>query len=504
MKRLLLFTIIVCLFASLAQAQDDVKLSAEYDVSLDCSYPLNGNGGIRVFSPYDDLIVMVTSGNMDGEMVQKAKDADGNFEYIVPINIDNNQEAHFVFTRRGSTIKAEFSEKRLKADHLLGYKIRSVANPIRLSYQPTVGDMYPSATEGLVEISTAFEKLNIHVPSALPFNIEEGKQENDSSINVYKIIVPVAKIKELKEKYEAKSKEYEELDNALIEAANGDDPRWAELDKMEIEVGELQAAVAEVQQIDLNAPKSNSLSIDISQMGPRSKMVVAVVPIVQTIVKNVYKNPYDNYMAQAQDAYDNRKYGTAKKLYLQAQQAEGISALQASTAQECANTMDGLADRMQTVKNCAATWKKMQNEGQVQRHLAEECIELAMTNLQQLYELTHDEYYASKQRSYQRTLAAFPVVVEGKLKVKNYNEGVMRVISLNKCDIYASVSKKDKEGTKVGSVENDGSFHVQFERGKYVRLLLKPQSGSPLLKPKEIKLQNNGFSSMTIEKDFEP
>jgi hypothetical protein len=59
-------------------------------------------------------------------------------------------------------------------------------------------------------------------------------------------------------------------------------------------------------------------------------------------------------------------------------------------------------------------------------------------------------------------------------------------------------------GTLVGSVANDGSFHVQFERGKYVRLLLKPQSGSPLQKNKEIKLKNSGRSSMTIEKDFEP
>lgn len=504
MNRLLSVVIILCFSAFAATAQDDLKLSAEYDATLDCNYSLNGNGGIRVLSPYDNLIVMVTSGNLGGEMIKNQKGADGNYEYIVPINLDNNQEAHFVFTRQGSTIKAEFSEKRLKADRLLGYRIRSVANPIRLSYQPSVGDMYPSATEGLVEISTAFEKLSIHVPNALPFTIEEGKQENDNSISVYKIIVPVAKIKELREKYEAKSKAYEELDNALIEAANGDDPRWAELDKMEIEVGELQAAVAEVQQIDLNAPESNSLSIDISQMGPRSKMVVAVVPLVQTIVKNVYKNPYDNYMAQAQDAYDNRKYGTAKKLYLQAQQTEGISELQASTAQECANTMNGLAEKMQTVKNCAITWKKMQSEGQVQRHLAEECLELAMANLQQLYELTHDEYYASRQRSYQKTLAAFPVVVEGKINIKNYKEGVMRVVNLNKCDIYACSSKKDKVGTLVGSVANDGSFHVQFERGKYVRLLLKPQSGSPLQKNKEIKLKNSGRSSMTIEKDFEP
>ena len=502
MKQLLLF-IFICIFPLSLVAQNDVRLSSDYDATLDQHRSMGGNGGIRVLSPYSDLIVMVTSGNMADEMTQKPNSS-GDYEYVVPINLDKLQEAHFVFTRRGSTMKAEFSEKRLKPDYLLGYRVKSVLNPIRLSYQPSVGDMYPSATEGLIEISTAFEKLNIHVPSKVPFEVKEGKQENDSSITVYKIIVPVAKIKELQEKYETKAKEYEDLDQSLIEASNGDDPRWDELDKLELEVNELQATVASVQQIDLDAPESNSLSIDISQMGPRSKMVVAVVPLVQKIVEEVYKNPYDLYMAQAQDAYDNRNYATAKKLYIQALQLEGISSLQSMTAQECSNSMDILSNKLQTVKDCVRTWKKIQEGGRVQRHVAEECLELAINTLQQLYDLTHDDFYASRIRSFQKRLSEFPVVIEGKLRVKDYNEGVMQISSLNQCDIYACASKKDKEGTHIGNVESDGSFHVQFNRGEYVRLLFKPLPGSPLKRVKELKLINNGRSSMKVDKDYEP
>ncbi len=498
-----LLSIFVFCFSLQIVAQDDVRLSADYDATLDCNRLMEGNGGIRVLSPYDDLIVMVTSGNMNGEMT-KNRISTEEYEYVVPISLEKHEEAHFIFSRRGTTMKAEFSEKRLKPNYLIGYRVKSVANPIRLSYLPSVGDMYPSATEGLIEISTAFEKLNIHVPTSIPFEIQEGKQENDNSINVYRIIVPVAKIKELQDKLNEKSKVYEDLDNALIEAGNGDDPRWTELDKMEEEVNELQAVVASVQQIDLDAPESNSLSIDISQMGPRSKMVVAVVPLVQKIVEEVYKNPYDLYMAQAQDAYDNRKYGTAKKLYLQALQVDGITSLQNATALECSNTMDGLSTKLQTVKNCAKAWKKMQDEGRVQRHVAEECLELAINTLRQLYESTHDEYYASRLRSYQKRLSEFPVVIEGKLRVKNYKEGVMRITSLNQCEIYACSSRKDKEGTMIGNMENDGTFHVQFNRGEYVRLLLKPLSGSPLKEIRELKLLNDGRSSMTITRDFEP
>lgn len=504
MKKFIAFTFALFLFCPILAQEEDIKLSADYEATLDRNEAMAGNGGVLIVSPYDDLVIQVTSGNVVNENPKPTITDNGQYEYPISINIDKGPEAHFIINRKGSTTKAEFSEKRLRPDYLLGYRVKSVSNPIRLSYQPNVGDMYPSATEGMVEISTAFEFLNIQVPKSLPFEITSGKQENDESINVYKIIVPVGKIKELQKLYEQKSQEFEELDNILIEGGNGDDPRWKKLDQLETEVAELQASVASVQQIDVSAPESNSLSIDISQMGPRSKMVVAVVPLVQTIIKKEYKNPYDGYMAQAQNAYDLRKYGTAKNLYLQANQAEGITSLQATTAQECATMMDGLSERLQTVKNCASAWKRMQKEGKIQRHLAEDCLELAMTNLAQLFTLTHDDYYEKTRLKYQKILSDFPVVIEGTIRVKDYDEGVMHINSLTNCEIYACSSKKDKEGTYLGRIENDGTFHVQFERGHYIRLLLKPLSGSPLRKTTEIKLINDGRSSMTIKRDITP
>lgn len=504
MKKYIVLLSVLLLFCGVSAQEEGPSMYADYDASLNRSESMNGYGGIIVVSSFDDLAIQVTSGNNVDDNLAPSKRSDGQYEYLIPINLEKGSEAHFIINRRGSTTRAEFSEKRLRSDCLLGYRVKSIANPIRLSYQPNVGDMYPSATEGLVEISTAFEKLNIQVPNTLPFEVMSGKQENDESINVYKIIVPVGKIAELNKEYERKSREFEVLDNALIEAGNTDDPRWGELDKLEAEVAELKASIASVQQIDVSAEESNLLSIDISQMGPRSKMVVAVVPLVQTIVKKEYKNPYDDYMAQAQNAYDLRKYGTAKNLYLQASQTEGITSLQSKTAQECASMMDGLSERMQTVKNCAAAWKRMQKEGNVQRHLAEDCLELAMTNLGQLYTLTHDDYYEKTKLKYEKILSDFPVVIEGNIRVKNYNDGIMQINSLTNCEIYACSSKKDMDGTYVGKVENDGTFHVQFERGKYIRLLLKPQEGSPLKKTIEIKLMKNGKSSMTVARDINP
>lgn len=487
-------------------AQENASMFASYDASLDRSEQIgDGLGGILIRAPFEDLLVQVTSGNEEGVTLSNGKVSDGSYEFLVPINVEKGNEAHFVLTRRGHTEKVEFSEKRLYAGKLFGYRLQEVANPIRISPQPVTGDMYPSETEALVEIRTVFDGMTVQVPAAVPFVVNQGKQENDNSINVFSIVVPVAKIREYMDALDAKKKARDELDDQLAASGNASEAQWAESDKLNAEVQEMEAQAASLGQIDIQVPNSNSLSIDkIATMKPREKLVVAVVPLVQTKVVEKFKNLYDNYMAQAQDAYENRKYGTAKKLYLQASQQEDITSMQATTAEECANSMDDLAQLLQTVKNCAATWKRMQSEGTVQRHVAEECLELALATLGQLYDRTHDSYYERTRNNYEQKLRQFPVVIEGTLRIKDYGGGIMTISTLSNCDIYASASRRDNDGTLIGSVEPDGGFHVQFPRGQYIRLLLKPRANSALKHTREIKLINNGNTSMTIKNDFEP
>lgn len=501
-----IFLILMLAFCIAMSAQENASMFASYDTSLDRNEQIgDGLGGIIIRAPFEDLLVQVTSGNEEGETLSNGRASDGSYEFIVPINIEKGNEAHFVLTRRGHTEKVEFSEKRLCVGKLFGYRLQEVANPIRISPQPVTGDMYPSETEALVEIRTVFEGMTVQVPTAVPFVVNQGKQENDNSINVFSIVVPVAKIREYMEALEVKKKARDDYDDQLMASGNATQAQWDESDKMNAEVREMEALAASLGQIDIQVPNSNSLSIDnISTMKPREKLVVAVVPLVQTRVVEKFKNLYDNYMAQAQDAYENRKYGTAKKLYLQASQQDDITSLQASTAEECANSMDGLAQLLQTVKNCAVTWKRMQSEGTVQRHVAEECLELAMATLAQLYDRTHDSYYQRTRNNYEQKLRQFPVVIEGTLRVKDYGGGIMKISTLSNCDIYASASRKDNDGTLIGSVDSNGSFHVQFPRGQYIRLLLKPRANSALKHTREIRLINNGNTSMTIKNDFEP
>ena len=478
-------------------AQDEnSKYSVEEDTELSRTEEIDGNGGIILLSKLDNLIVRVTSGNQVGEMLRGNLRSDGYYEYKVITSLQNGHEARFIFTRKGDTERMEIKEKRLKPNFLYGYRMKQVDNPIKLRPQPLVGGMHPSATEAMVEISTPFDHLDIEVPDALPYSVKEGKQENDNSITVYRITVPVKAIRTLSDDLESLKAKYEQLSNELMNAEDSsEDPRWDECDRMDLEVEEMKAKLDMSQLILLKAPGSNALSIDVSSLAPRSLFVVAVVPIVEKEIVVEYSNVYERCMGQAQDAYENQKYGTAQKLYQEAAEQEGITDRQKNIAIESATSMNHLAELADGLKRRAAYWKTISNDPTVKRSQAEECIKEAMEFAKKLYEQTHNEKYNSLCQRYKDRYDNFPIVIEGSIKLKDYDKGVMKVISLNNCDIYASGSDKYR-GERVGAVNSDGTFHIQLERGRYRWLTLVPLKDCKLKKERKILLKDYGCSSM--------
>ena len=356
--------ILLCCVPAYSQ---DVGLTVDYDASLNRAESMNGNGGILVVSPYNDLVVQVTTGNIGGEMIRNEKNQEGNYEYIIPITLQSGNEAHFIFTRRGKTLKTEFSEKRIRADYLYGYRVTAVANPIRLNYQPNATDMYPSKTEALVQISTALKKLDIQVPPGLPFKVTSGKQENDNSINVYEIIVPVTKIDEFKNKYEETRAKYEALDKELIESGNSEDPRWDTLDKMESQVEEMDSEMASIQQIYVSAPESNTLAIDISQMRARSKMVIAVVPLLQ--IETIQISECSGLLEEGGRLFELREYEAARTAFTSALNAKDTPEDLKSSIKTNIAQCDTCISYEQRTLGAISLVKKMQKSGGSQEDL---------------------------------------------------------------------------------------------------------------------------------------
>ena len=364
-KLLLILTLVICFLPEI-NAQD-VGLSADYDASLNRAEAMNGYGGILVVSAFNDLVVQVTTGNSAGATNLKGRNQDGYYEYVIPIDIKNNNEAHFIFTRRGKTLKVEFSEKRLRADYLYGYRVSAVANPIRLNYQTSSTDMYPSKTEALVEISTALKKLEIHVPQSLPFVVTSGKQENDNSISVYDIVVPIAKIDELKNRLAECQTKFDALDEKLRESGNSDDPQWETLDDLEAQIQDLESDIASVQQIYVTAPESNTLAIDISQMNSRAKMVVAVVPLLQ--IETIQISECSGYLEEGGRLFELREYEAARKAFTSALNAKDTPEDLKSSIYTNIAQCDTCISYEQRTLGAISLVKKMQKSGDSQENL---------------------------------------------------------------------------------------------------------------------------------------
>lgn len=490
---ILIATTLFCAVHSLAQ---DVGLSADYDAALNRAEPLNGNGGILVVSALNDLVVQVTTGNSGGDMIRKGINHEGNYEYIIPINLNGNNEAHFIFTRRGKTLKVEFSEKRLRADFLYGYKISSVANPIRLNYQPSTTDMYPSKTEALVKISTALKNLNISAPNSLPFKITAGIQENDNSINVYDIIVPVAKIEELKKKYEETRLNFDSLDKELIENGNSDDPRWDTLDEMDAQIKKMESEIASVQQIYVTAPKSNTLVIDISQMVAREKMVIAVVPLTQ--VETIQVSECSGFLEEGGRLFELREYEAARNAFKSALNSKDApedfkSSIMVNIAQ-CDTCLLYEKYALAAISNM----KKMMKEGGSQEELVEYAL-AGIEIIQVLNKYNPTQFYLNQISKLEDIIKEQPLEIG--LTLTKLIDGI-EAGSLQNVEVwffygntppelslyrnekkFRSLVSETREYKLIGMTNKQGKIDLEFERDDMPKgLILHPQENKDKVK----------------------
>ena len=503
--RKVLFVFTIALFSLPTIKAQDVGLTADFDASLNRAEAMGGNGGILVVSTFNDLVVQVTSGNSAGEMKRKEMNHEGNYEYIIPIDLKDNNEAHFIFTRRGKTLKAEFSEKRLRADFLIGYRISTVPNPIRLNNQTSTTDMYPSETEALVEISTALGQLNISVPKSLPFKITSSKQENDNSISVYDIIIPIAKIKELKHHLEETQAKFEVLDKELIENGNNEDPRWNSLDELEDQISEMETDIASVQQIYISAPESNTLTIDISDMTVRAKKVYAVVPLLQ--IETVQISECSGFLEEGGRLFEMREYDAARKAFLSALNAKDApedlkSSIQANIAQ-----CDTCISYEQRALGAISLVKKMQKAGDATQEELVKYISAGINYLKILRLYNHQDFYLRQIEKLEDVIKEQPLEIG--LTFTKMIDG-FEVGKLSNIEVWACYGEEEpvpsmyrnekKFNSLIGGSNNyklisvsdkSGKADLQFKREDLpIGLLLHPIGYSDKIKPMFVNLND--------------
>jgi hypothetical protein len=166
--------------------------------------------------------------------------------------------------------------------------------------------------------------------------------------------------------------------------------------------------------------------------------------------------------------------------------------------------METLAQLADMLNSCAVRWRDIKKNGEkVPQHVVEDILQTGINVSKNMYFKTNDEFYQSAQQRFTKSLNELPVIIEGKVRIRNYDNGVMSISDLHNCEIFAT-SNADKTDNFVGNMNNDGTFSLQLNRGQYDTLVFKPLSGSPLQKERRKKLINRGLKSETMTIDFKP
>jgi len=135
------------------------------------------------------------------------------------------------------------------------------------------------------------------------------------------------------------------LEDAKDKATDAD---WDKLDELEKRSEESAAFYRNLMSVEIFGEGTNQLSIDISDLGPRSKKCYAVLPL--TIEKEIFRTECSVRVNEGGKLFGMRKYKEAKEAYMSALKAEGATAEIKPTIQ----TSVSLCDSCMMYENLAA------------------------------------------------------------------------------------------------------------------------------------------------------
>lgn len=275
MKRLfiLIFLILYSVISIKAQNVSNIELLKERITKYDKYQYMSGNGGIRIVSPRNDLMIEVKTGNGIGDIISPELYSDELFEYIIPINISNSPEVKISVTLKGKSYSCNFIERHLKPNTLIGWFVRL---PEIVINEGGGIELWPNANEAIIEIKSIL-KLNIDAPSF--YMIDSSIDPVDPSKNKYNVHIPI--------KYLNKRDEYlTEIDSIdhkikLLEKDENIDPieLYQTLDYLGEEKSKLESEIESLTSLSISSGNSNLLNISIMDVENKQVKKFGVDPI---------------------------------------------------------------------------------------------------------------------------------------------------------------------------------------------------------------------------------
>lgn len=306
MKKYIFFAVCAWMFCLGMAAQQnyftaDMQPNEEPDA-------LDGQGGMMVYSPHNDLIITVTPVSCNAVVPPSPeRTADGEYVYKVRADIKADK-VKFVFNRRGKALQAELGCS-LKKNYWRACRVEEVANPIDCEDQTGSNQFSGKEDMALVEFSSAIQGFKVEPSKLLKCEVISEQQTNNIAVTQIKVMIDSKALKQTKEEAAKTEQEFKQLDNKQDKT----EEEWNKLDELKAKSEQLANQLTEMSQIRISAPNSNVMYIDISDLGYKGRKAYVVMPLTESY--EALLATARKYMAEYPSHTESAYYDAARTAY---------------------------------------------------------------------------------------------------------------------------------------------------------------------------------------------
>lgn len=362
----------------------------------DCFEDLGGNRGVLILSEHKDLVISVVNKAYPTTVDLRGKGADGNYRYYVIVDVRDTKQPKLEVSRMGNPYRASLLVSLKTTDYLQAYRLEEVANPIRYDDQTMVNDVHKSETEAALEFSSTLKSLQVKCPPELGARVTSEVSKEDASLLEVRVIIPVAKLDEARDRLDSLQKRQAELDKIMNSGQLAEDaPEWEEIESTEKRLEEAEVYLANLSNLTVYGEGTNLLSIYIGDLKPRILRRYVVLPIV--VEKEVFTSQCSALMDEGGRLFGMRKYKQARAAYDKAlETGESVVADLRPNIQGAISLCDSCLFYDDLTARCFRQIARMKKEGNATQAEVADYASYAIQYIEQIYRFNPDDYYLKR------------------------------------------------------------------------------------------------------------
>lgn len=396
------------LTATTTIAQSEQKISASRDADADRIEKLGGSYGLLLISKHNKLTVSITNATKKYDVISSPKaNAEGMYEHQVIVDAQDNHEVKVEVHQTGDLYRTKFVAT-LKPDFLVAYRIEEVAMPIRMADDTRSNDAHLNADEAMLEFRTKINDLKVKCPLALGATVTQTVDPSDKSINVTTVVFPVAGLMQARNNYNETQARYDHLID-IINNGQATDADFNDFDLMEGRLKEAQQALNEISSLIVYSDSTNNLSVDITNMAPRSKRCYLVLPL-ETKTK-VFTKEFQGHLDNGMDCLNRRKYADARTFYTNALNSKDCDTDVKPAIMQNIALCDSCIQYEKLAGASISQFLKLRDSGNATQQQASKYASAAIEFLTILNNYNPDEFYTSRIKKLSDVLNNMPLTI---------------------------------------------------------------------------------------------